>query len=382
MTSLNKAVLLSITYLIIFQLGDTTTDFKLSILFGLCIYLLFTQTINKAISFFNLLFLIVIPVFSYILSFLTSTQDLRAELLFLMPFMAIIGAIFGYGIKKLKILHEYKSAIFAALFLFLIQTSLRKLGEGNYASSAFIVYMFCGIYILNVRFCNKYLSLILILLPFLFLNLIVSFFENDYTGFFLIFPVFLIATFILIFIKASPKTCFHQYFNFKKNFVLLLITILLWPIQENYASWLYSLQNPKINNYYNFKLINSENELFYSTQNKKNVYLFTSAYCGSCNKEYPYYSELAQKYTSDSLVSFYTVYLSFRDQDSIFYHNLKHNKFEFKWSTTRETEKIYSSLKMKGVPYLLIVSNKGDVLYNGYCRIRPWLYINNPQKFL
>ena len=56
--------------------------------------------------------------------------------------------------------------------------------------------------------------------------------------------------------------------------------------------------------------------------------------------------------------------------------------YSFNWAFAVNSEKVYNDLEMTGVPYLLIVSNKGKVLYNGYPNIRPWLFVNRPQRII
>lgn len=272
-------------------------------------------------------------------------------------------------------------SILTFLILFFIQSFLRRLGEGNYATLTFIAYMLSGYILLKLTSPQKTKPLLIVLLPYIISIILVSLLDQDFTGFFLMLPVFAISSIFLFVFAYSARSGTYK-IKYAYIVVILLISAILWPFQENYSNWLISRNNPKISEYYDFNFVNSNNQLQKSTSSNLNVYLFTSAHCGSCIHEYPYYSEIAMRYSSDSSISFHSVFLSFMEKDSLYYNELKQDPYAFSWATTKDTDKIYSNLKMHGVPYLLVVNRQGRILYNGYCRIRPWVFINSIDRII
>lgn len=377
---MKKIIATILIYIVILQFKDFTLVLRASLIFGFLIYLFSIELSKKGkIIAFSLMF--ITPIAAVLIASIGSSVDLSVKPFLFWPGIVLLSAITGFGFHKLKLKEPYKSAVLLSILMLIVIPLFRKFGEGTYACFAVALYLAAGLYILNKKQDKPLISMLFLFLPYIILHISDAILNDSFSGFLLFMPSFIISMiFLAIFIyipfsRPSLK-------SFKPILPFLLLMCVLWPAQENYAFWINSLENPIINSTYQFDLIDSNRKVIKSSDKKINVFLFTSAYCGNCYKEYPYYSELASKYSGDPSVSFNATFLSFRDKDTLFYNDLIKSKYSFKWTIANQSKKVYEDLKMEGVPSLLILTDDNQVLYNGYCRPRPWIIFNSPERII
>jgi thiol-disulfide isomerase/thioredoxin len=156
----------------------------------------------------------------------------------------------------------------------------------------------------------------------------------------------------------------------------------IWIIQENYSIWHYSAGNSIPVDTVSITIYNKDKGIISENNNSTSVYLFWSASCSSCKKEFPYFSELALNYKDRKDIHFYTVLLEFNESDSVAFNREIRNNSHFKWAYALNGKVLYDRLKMNGVPHITIIDSQNNIRYNGRVSNRPWLYINHPDRFL
>lgn len=362
-----------------FIYGDFSIVFKACFIFGFLIPLLI-KNLDKKTRYITFLFLLVVPSIGIMIAHFKFDESLTYKPFLLWTLVVISGTLINLLYNRLKMRENNKLALLLSVGMLLIIPSFRPFDEGNYAVLAVISYLTAGYFILIRDHSLTLKPLLFLFIPYLVVHLADAIVSGSFTGLYLVMPAFFISIGLLILyqhltINSSRKLIFSLV-------VMLLILPVLWLLQENFANYIFSKQNSIINSSH-FKFITSSNgKLNESSDKKISVFLFTSAYCGNCEKEFPYYSDLAKKYSSDTTYGFYTTFLCFREKDTIFYENLTKQDYEFEWSLAHDSRQIYEDFKMQGVPSLLIINEKNEVLYNGYCRIRPWLFINSPDRII
>lgn len=304
-------------------------------------------------------------------------EDLKISSIVLWPLLLTIAIAFGFTINRFIQNRTLKQAICTYLFLFLIIPASRKFGEGWFAVVTIISFFDAAIRFKKSAPPRKsflYWSVIclLFLLPFLTFS--------EHPGLQLVLPVLILAMILSYFLIFSYNVTRKHY-----SFILLILflSIVLWVAQENWAVYIYSRDNitPKktpvmILKDRNGKTYLQENNYYY-------IYLFWSAHCGSCKKEFPYFEKLSHKLLNRKNVKFATVFLKFREADSLTFNYYSQNmNSNLAWLITDNSKIILDSLAQKGVPHLTIVDPENKILYNGFVRNRPWILINRIQSFV
>lgn len=377
---MKKIIATILIYIVILQFKDFTLVLRASLIFGFLIYLFSIELSKKGkIIAFSLMF--ITPIAALLIASIGNTVDLSVKPFLFWPGIVLLSAITGFGFHKLKLKEPYKSALLLSLLMLIVIPLFRKFGEGTFACLAVVSYLAAGLYILNKNQDKPLISMLFLFLPYIILHISDAILNDSFSGFLLFIPSFIISMALLAIFFYFPSSK-PSLISFKLVLPFLLFLCILWPAQENYAFWIYSHKNPIISSTYQFDLIDTNKKVIKSSDKKINVFLFTSAHCGNCYKEYPYYSELAKKYSGDTTVSFNATFLSFRDKDTLFYNDLIKSKYSFKWTIANQSKKVYEDLKMKGVPTLLILTDDNQILYNGYCRPRPWIFVNTPARII
>lgn len=293
--------------------------------------------------------------------------------IFIPTAITLAGFIIGFLINKLPVQRSYKIAFLICLLAVFIIAGSHKFGEGWFAVISIISYTVAAVF-LSEQKGNKLLLITIFILP----TLIIFISNSDIPVLFL--PVELTASLIAVAVIFQFKGTTA---NYLKILVLnVFCSLLAWPLNENYTHWYYStMENRRIDVKHKLpEIITSKTVKLKSS--KVNVYLIWSAHCGKCKYEYPYFSSLADEFSGNDDVTFSSVFLQTVEKDSIFYNEKIKEKYSFEWSKAVSAEKLMNDFEISGVPSLLIINEKGKVYYNGFCRIRPWLFINNPKEYI
>ncbi len=377
---MKKIILAALIYIAILQLKDSAISFKASLLFGFLVSVWNEKFLFKD-RLISYLLMIAAPISALLIISYIHDIELTYRPILAWPGVLLLSAALGVGYSKLKMKRELKVSLFLSFLLLLVVPFFKKFNEGTYACLAMICYITAGLYVLITNKDKPLLAITYLFTPYFLVHLAVPIMENDYTGFILYLPPLIVSIGLLL-ILISRHVVIPLKLSFKPVVSFILLLALIWPLQENYAAWIYSFNNPATNDTFQFQLVNIDGETLNSSEKKVNVFLFTSAYCGNCYKEYPYFSELAARYSIDSSVAFYATFLKFRDKDTTFYKELVKNNYSFNWTMASESEAVYSELKMEGVPSLLILTDENKILYHGYCHPRPWIFVNSPERLI
>ncbi len=380
MVVMKKIVLAALLYIAILQFKDSVILFRASLLFGFLVSV-WNEKFTLKDRLISYLLMIAAPIAALLIISYIHDIELTYKPILAWPGVLLLSAALGIGYIKLRMKRELKVSLFLSFLLLLVVPFFKKFNEGTYACLAMICYITAGLYVLNANKDKPLLAITYLFTPYFLVHLVDAIFGKNYTGFIIVLlPLIISIGLLLILIYRRYKKPLKLSFKTVISFILLLA--LIWPLQENYAAWIYSFNNPRTNDTFQFQLVNVDGETLNSSEKKVNVFLFTSAYCGNCYKEYPYFSELAAKYSIDSSVAFYATFIKFRDKDTTFYKELVKNNYSFNWTMASESETVYSELKMEGVPSLLILTDENKILYHGYCHPRPWIFVNSPERLI
>lgn len=374
-----KYIAFSIILISVFLYGDIGLVLKACLIFGFLSYFPLSHFKRNDKNYFYLLLLLVPSIALFISSF-RFKESLTIKAALVWTGVVIFGSLLRFLYESIRIRPIFKRALLMSFTMLLIIPVFRKLGEGNYAVLALLSYLIAGFITFQSQSINSYISLVLLFGPYFFVHLIDAVLSDSMPGLLLILPIFTFSLILVVLIFYTNKLVIT------KRLTLLLLGVIIFPLiwisQENYSNWLYTRNNrPIMKNHIQFTTSNDK-QLMESSSKKISVFLFTSAYCGNCRKEYPYFSDLAKKYSSSDEIGFYCTFLCFKEIDTVYYNKLIQQDFEFKWSMAHESDKVFINLGVDGVPALLILDSEDNVLYNGHCYIRPWIFINSPEIVL
>lgn len=330
----------------------------------------------------NLFILISLTTLSIIISSFFNQVQLTVKLFFFPGITIIIGYGIGALIKIIKVQEEYKTAFLFGLLMLIIETEARRFGEGWFAAATLFSFSVGALIISGIKANAKiYVLWGLYIFPTLFLNLIFG----TLFGKLLIFPILTLAFILSYFIMAGLNPA---NMSLRRKIVFSVLTILLisssWLLQENYSHWRYISLNQHIETPIHYNFITKSGDSISSVDLKGKVVasLFWSAYCGRCSKEYPEFSKLAHQFKERDDVEFYAVFISFAGKDSVYFNTVAEQKFEFDWVTSRDGKELFTNLEMGGVPHLSIFDKESNVIYNGWVRDRPWIFVERPERII
>ncbi len=368
----------SIVLIGVFLYGDFNLVLRACLVFGFLSYFPLNHFKKNDKNYLYLLLLLVPSIALFISSFRFKVA-LTIKPVLLWTAVVVLGALLRYLYDLLKIKPVYKKALLGSFVMLLIIPLYRKLGEGTYAVMALLTYIIAGFLTIKAQSKNFYISLALLFGPYLLIHLLDAILNESIQGFLLILPIFVLSLLFVIFLFFTNKMIIATTKRMVLLFIAIILLPLIWISQENYSNWLYSQNNRRmLKNHFQFTT-STDNQLVESSSNKISVFLFTSAYCVNCRKEYPYFSNLAKKYSANDEIGFYGIFLCLKEIDTLYYNKLIKQEFEFTWAMAHDSRKVYDNLGGDGVPVLLILDNEDNVLYNGYCHLRPWIFINSPE---
>jgi thioredoxin-related protein len=356
--------------------------FKLAVLSGIALAYLQKKQIIPVKVLADLLILLGFTSISLLISSFINQEQLRIESFLIIGIIIITGYVAGTLIRVIKVQDEYKTAFILGLLILIIESESRRFGEGWFAVATLFGFIIGAVIISGMKVNAKiYVLWGLYIFPTLFLNLIFG----PLFGKLLIFPILTIAIILSYFIieRLNPAGM-----SMRRKIVFSILTILLispsWILQENYSHWRYVSLNQHIETPINYNFITENGDTLSSADQKGKVVvcLFWSAYCGRCSKEYPEFSKLAKQFKERDDVAFYAVFISFAGKDSVYFNSVAEQKFEFDWVKSRDGKELFTSLQMVGVPHLSIFDKESNVIYNGWVRDRPWIFVKRPERII
>jgi thiol-disulfide isomerase/thioredoxin len=352
--------------------------FRSTCLLGLTVgyYLLVPKQLKKNFMLFVLAEVFIIGVFicSY---YNNKIEDLKISAIVLWPLLLIIAIAIGFTLNRFIQNRTLKQAICTYLFLFLVIPASRKFGEGWFAVVTIISFFDAAIRFRESSPPRKsflYWSIfcVLFLIPFIFFS--------EHPGLLLVMPLIIIAMILSYFLIFSFSKA-QNYFTL--IFLVLSLSIVVWAAQENWATYIYSRDNVIPQKTPNMILKDRNGKMFLQENKCYYIYLFWSAHCGSCKKEFPYFEKLANKLQDRKHIKFVTVFLKYREADSVTFNNYSKDKnSSLMWLISDNSKIIIDSLVPKGVPHLTITDPGNKILYNGFVRNRPWIFINRAESFV
>lgn len=370
-------VALSIVLLYSFLTKNTDLIFRSLFMHGLLIGFIFNSVGKKERLAFILATLMIVP-FSFFATFFYYEIPLRFNWLQLIfPGITAGSFLFGLLLKRIPVIKAYKIATLLSFTSIYIIAPSHKSGEGWFSVLSILTYLAAGLYLATFESGKKWLTAFI----FLVIPLVLYSLTTDNHLYFL--PTQLTAVFIfgLAFFRYNGTIAR----TLKLSLFGIILALISWPLNENYTYWydsekLFTLKEhvlalPELQG-------NVGQEVAISPQPYVHVYLFWSAYCGSCSREYPYFSDLAEQYKGNKKVCFEAVFLTYRDKDSVYYNEVTREKYAFTWSKALNTEEVSDKFRIDGVPDLLIMNRDGKIYYNGYCHIRPWHFVNTPEQYI
>lgn len=289
---------------------------------------------------------------------------------------------FGIFITKLPIDKLYQESIILGLLFVFFSALTRKLQPGTSASiTIFLAVAFVVLLGLKTIKPNWIAFFILIGMHPL-TSIALTPFPDVFVTILVAISIGIVGTitFLLLFFTKNPS---NKWFII--SMTALIIAAVMWFVQENFEKWFMgkNIQTEISENiYYQFEGINGRNYSNDQVSKKKLVVLFWSAYCSNCYKEYPYFSSLAQSYSSDTSIAFLAVFLYIVPKDSLYFNTTTRKQFAFEWAKAHDSKKLMQDLKINGVPQMTIFDYSGAVVYNGVVSNRPWLWVYSPRKYL
>lgn len=375
---------LTLIFLLTFLLFDnfsTSTDsfLRFTILIGFMSGFLRFHKFKLAAVILSLLTAILIPILLMIILSAIKQIKLSYLPLLLWPGVSLLSYSIGLLIKNLKVENAYKKAFILGILVLMIIAASRRYSEGSFAVNTVLSYVLAS-YNLSYTICKKSIFAIglLIATPLIFILIF-----SDRSGLILTLPTLMIAILLAVY---SFNLTFNNKGSYINIFIPLIIALVsspvIWIIQENYSIWHYSASNEIPNNDVSISIYNKDKQIISENNTSTCVYLFWSASCSSCKKEFPYFSELALNYKDRKDIHFYAVMLEFNESDSIAFNREILNNSHFKWAYAMNGKALYDKLIMKGVPHITIVDSQNNIRYNGRVSNRPWLWINHPNCYL
>jgi thiol-disulfide isomerase/thioredoxin len=299
-----------------------------------------------------------------------------ALLLYGVPLLA-----FGLGLflRYLRFNSLYKKTILLGFIILFIFATSRRYGEGWFAVCTIISFILASVYLASYNPARP-----VIIANILFATVfIVPMLESELSGIMLTSPVIMVGGLMSYFTLLQMAKRTHTSFSrIMPLLILLLLSPVLWVLQENYAMAHYSSYNNTPDSSVNIILLDKHGETIIENHGQTTVYLFWSATCSMCKKEFPHFSKLASRYQNRKDIKFYAVFLEFREIDTVVFNREILLDYDFEWAWIPQGKVLYDSLIMNGVPHISIIDKNNTILYNGKVSNRPWLYINHPNRFL
>lgn len=290
-------------------------------------------------------------------------------------------AAFGVGlvIRFLEINSLYKLAILQGFVILFIFAYSRGLGEGWFAVFTLLAFILSSIYLGSYK-PEKPLKVLLILFAIVVL---IPLLESSWMGIATTFPVALLGGVLsYLTLRQMMKTNHSAIRRFLPLLVFILISPVIWLLQENYMHSLNPIRNDIPAETVHLNMLDKEGFQIQEKQEQISVYLFWSTTCGSCRKELSYFSELALKYKDQKNIEFYAVLVEFKASDSIAFNYEIQNGYAFEWARIPDGQAVYDNLIKTGFPHMTIIGKDKKLLYNGFVKYRPWLKNFYPDRYL
>ena len=352
---------------------------RILILIGLfCGYLNLSK--NRNLSFLLRLIIPLLIATVFLLYFIIS-KGTKPGFLIILLLHGIALSAFGIGmaIRFLKINPLYKMAILQGFVILFIFATSRWYGVGWFAVCTFLAFILSSIY-LGSHKPDKPFVVSIILFTVVFLMPLL---ESSIIGFANNVPITLLGgVFSYFTIRQMMKSNHSVIRRFSPLLISILIIPLIWLAQENYAHILTPIRNDIPVETVQLNLLDKEGFQIQENQEQTSVYFFWSTTCGSCRKEFPYFSELALKHKDHKNIKFYAVLVEFKASDSSAFNYEIKNNYAFEWARIPDGQTVYENLIKDGFPKLTIIGKDKKVLYNGFVKYRPWLNDFYPDRYL
>ena len=291
---------------------------RILILAGLfCGY--FDLTKNRKIS-FALRLLIPLLIASVFLVYFIITRGAKPGWTIVLLLHGVALGAFGVGmlLRLPEINALYKLTFLQGFVILFIYATSRKFGEGWFAACTLLAFMLTSIY-LGSKKPIKPLVISLILVATV---LLIPLLESSWMGIAITLPVTLLGGVLNYFtIHQMMKTEYTVVSRFSPLLIFVLLSPLFWVLQENYTDSLYSINNSVSGETVQLSMVDKEGILIQENQAQPTAYLFWTASCGNCRKEFPYFSELALKYKDQENIKFYAVLIEYKASDSTAFDN-------------------------------------------------------------
>jgi|GEM_PF-4953032 len=364
-------IIFGIIVIVSFLSIDTNLIFRSLFIFGLLSGLIITKAPRISEKIFYLICILLLPVLSFLASAYHNSVQLKFNaILLLIPGIAMGSFLLGILVQKLRVHSSYKVAIIISVLLIYLSVLFSKTGQG-FSAAAMVTCFVTGALVLSTL---ESPSRITLSVTFISTPILLYLVFSEAKGLLNVLPVLLSGSILAVIIIQKVRSLNKARIRL---IILILVpgSIIIWLLQENYSNLVFSHQvqiQEHIPRY--GSLTDKDNSA------KVKVYLFWSAYCGHCRVEFPHFSALAAEYTNKKQVDFQAVFLTIKEKDSVTFKREVHNKYAFRWSKAIKSDTLQEYYRIKGVPHIMVIDNRGKVYFNGYTRIRPWIFTNRIQK--
>lgn len=316
----------------------------------------------------------------FLLYFMIS-KGTKPGFLFFILLHGVALAAFGVGlvIRFLKINSLYKMAILQGFVILFIFATSRTYGVGWFAVFTLLAFVLTSIY-LGSHKPHKPLKASLILFSTV---LLIPILESSTIGIANYVPITLMGGVFSYFTIDQMMKMDHSVIRrFSPLIIFIIISPFIWLLQENYFHLLTPVKNDIPVETFQLSMLDKEGFQIQENQEQTSVYFFWSKTCGSCRKEFPYFSELALKYKNHDNIKFYSVLVEFKASDSIAFNYEIQNDYAFEWARIPDGQAVYDNLIQDGFPKLTIIGKDKKILFNGFVKYRPWLNNFYPDRYL
>ena len=374
-----------------FYFGSTAVPFFGALLFFFTGYFFSTRKnfLGVSIRFFSSVLFFIIIVFSDVIHHAVSWEEIRFLGFGLYFLIFLIAFAIGWLLKNTIRNSDIKTLVFYSLLGILITRVASIVNHPFSGSTAGIAYFCFGLLLFSKSKLNKLLIAFGLVLPFFLFYVGVSYISNGLWEVMLaVFLFVLIAVFLsFLLIKFKGSILFS-----KKNQIVFIVLFLIitggnYIFMMNWTEYLYT-RNTSLPADISFSdtFIDRDNNTITQEDLKGKIVvldLWTTS-CSVCFKKFPEFEKFYMKNKDRDDLLIYAVNLpySILEMDKI---ESMINKFDynFPFLISKNNFQYYRDrYNINGVPAIIILNKKGEMVYNSSLNNNPLVIVNNLQTLV
>jgi len=385
---LAEAIILLLAY---FLLGQATIPYIGAMLFFFSGYVFSSRKnlLSVSINFISSVLVFFIVIFIDALYQITSWEDIRFSgigiifLIFLIAF--IIGLLLKITIKN----YDVSTLVFYGLLGILITRVAGLISHPFKGSIAGFTYFYLGFLLFSKTKLNKFIVAIVLLLPFFLFYVGINYISGGLWEVMLaVFVLLIVAVFLsFLFVKIKDSILLR-----KRNKIVFIASFFIIVggyhiFMMNWSEYLYT-RNTILPNDISFSdtFIDKDNNTITLEDFKGKVVvmdLWTTS-CSVCFKKFPEFDKFYMKNKDRDDLLIYAVNLPYSiiEMDKI---EKMIDKFDynFPYLISKNNFQYYrDKYNINGVPAIIILNKKGEIVYNSSLNNNPLILINNLQAIV